>query len=170
MVGVFYAYPFLKLNRRTVALRDLPYLKIWTIALVWVAVCFWAPRLNMGYSIWEKQFLIESFSLLAFVVALTIPFDIRDSKSDNPNLRTIPMLLGESKAMLLARALILLSLGTLAFQHRAETLGPSLFIELFPFVYAYVILRVDETQLKHFHLLYVDGALLMLGLSMLFTS
>ncbi len=169
VVGVIYAYPVFKSRGRRAALRDLPYLKIWTIAFVWLAVCLWVPRLDVGQPILESRFLLHSFGLVTFIIALTIPFDIRDSKSDNPNLRTLPMLLGHQRAMLLARSLILVSLGTWMFLTPSDTPKLGLILELLAFVYAYVILRVDEKRLKHYHLLYVDGALLVLGLSMVLT-
>ena len=44
---------------------------------------------------------------LFFILAITIPFDIRDLKYDEANLRTIPIIFGASKARLIGLLFLL---------------------------------------------------------------
>lgn len=83
-------------------LRDLPFVKIFTIAFVWAFVTVILPvqelhktmDINIGLMFLEKT---------CFVFALTIPFDIRDMDFDAlTNIKTLPLSIGLKKAKYLA--------------------------------------------------------------------
>lgn len=88
IISFFYVMPF-SIN----GLRKIPYLKIFLIAGSWSALSvFWWRPLNIDSII---LFIIR----LIVVVAITLPFDIRDILEDKKqNLKTIPML-GSKKLM-----------------------------------------------------------------------
>ena len=90
-------------------LRDLPFIKIFTIAFVWAFVTVILP-------IQEYEQLIDSHTILLFlektffIFALTIPFDIRDMDWDaRTNVKTIPLSMGIQKAKLLSILSLLIS-------------------------------------------------------------
>ena len=80
-----FMYPFI--------LRTIPYIKIYLIALVWClsTVLLTATENNLVISI---DVILSLISRFLFIVAITIPFDIRDIKFDALTLKTIPMLFG----------------------------------------------------------------------------
>ena len=86
-------YPFI--------LREIPYCKIFIITLVWsvstVLLLVTENNLELSSTVYNL-----SLGRLLFILALTIPFDIRDLKYDNKRLKTIPIIFGASKARLIA--------------------------------------------------------------------
>ena len=53
-------------------------------------------------SFYSLDTLLLFISRFSFVLAITIPFDIRDLKYDDLSLKTIPQILGEQKAKMIA--------------------------------------------------------------------
>jgi 4-hydroxybenzoate polyprenyltransferase len=93
-LSLAYVLPFLKGKR----LRDLPYLKIIIISLVWAFVCVVLPTsiVGRGWALPESLMFLEK---ALFIFALTIPFDIRDMKWDaETGVKTIPLSIGIEKA------------------------------------------------------------------------
>jgi 4-hydroxybenzoate polyprenyltransferase len=89
-----YILPFLKGKR----LRDIPYLKIILISMVWAFVCVILPLsiVGRGWGLPESLMFLEK---ALFIFALTIPFDIRDITWDaQTGVKTIPISVGTSKA------------------------------------------------------------------------
>lgn len=93
-------YPF--------GIRKIPFLKIFIISIVWTTATFlllvFENHIVMDFSI-----LIHFFIRFFFVLAITIPFDIRDLSFDAAELKTIPVLFGEANARLLAILFLILS-------------------------------------------------------------
>jgi hypothetical protein len=96
-------------NRR---LRDVPLIKIYLISIVVSAIVVVLPGIVAEVSC-RKVFLLFSIQSL-FLLGITIPFDVRDVKIDNLGLKTIPLIIGERKAIQLAVALLFVS-GALAW-------------------------------------------------------
>lgn len=109
----FYALPLYK-NRN---LRSLPGIKIFIIALVWMGITVLVPfeYHNVGFSL---KVFYQCLEIFLFVIALTLPFEIRDLKFDEPQLGTIPQKLGIYKTKWLASGLLLL-VGTLTIMQNA---------------------------------------------------
>lgn len=82
-------------------LRDIPMLKIFLIAASWGILCgltpfFYSPQ--WGSVSWAQSF----FWIFFYILAITIPFDIRDLPIDEENKNTLPQLLGIKGSKLLA--------------------------------------------------------------------
>ncbi|MEM7162927.1 MAG: UbiA family prenyltransferase [Bacteroidota bacterium] len=108
LLSLFYAFPFKSSsNKPKMNLRSRPFLKIYLIALVWTAVCAFFPLYRNG-SIDTSNWL-WIISVFILILAITIPFDIRDLKFDKENMRTIPQIMGVKRAKHLALFLIALS-------------------------------------------------------------
>ncbi len=79
-------------------LRDLPYVKIFTIAFVWAFVTVILPALEYN-NILDNHLTWMFIERIFFIFALTIPFDIRDMDVDTKiNVKTIPLSIGVQKA------------------------------------------------------------------------
>jgi len=80
---VVYVVRFIPYNNKWLALRDIPFLKIFVIAFVWALVTGLLPLISskdlIQINLQHILFLTKQF---LFVVAITIPFDIRDMKYD----------------------------------------------------------------------------------------
>ncbi|WP_158278692.1 hypothetical protein [Rhodohalobacter mucosus] len=107
-LSVSYALP---LHRRLKGLRQVYGLKIFVIGLVWAFVTVLLPFAQThGSAFPDPEILAAFLQRLLFVIALTIPFDIRDRASDPESLGTIPMIFGNRNAILLGSSLLFVSL------------------------------------------------------------
>ncbi|NNC83811.1 MAG: hypothetical protein HKN79_09545, partial [Flavobacteriales bacterium] len=102
VVSVFYSIPFNK--GRTI--RAIPGIKIFLITGVWTGVTLALPLVMAGQSIGEREILLM-IQRFFFILAITIPFDMRDLKYDEEHMRTIPQTLGHVRSKQLAVALAL---------------------------------------------------------------
>ena len=85
-------YPF--------GIRNIPFAKIFVIALVWTMSTMLLLVLENNMLISQNLILHLSARFL-FVFAITIPFDIRDLKFDDKKMKTIPIVFGEGKTKLI---------------------------------------------------------------------
>jgi 4-hydroxybenzoate polyprenyltransferase len=101
IISLLYPLKLFSVESEKISLRELPYLKIFLIAVVWsiVSVCLVIEEHTMLFSL---DVLLLFLSRFCFVIAITIPFDIRDLKCDDFSLKTIPQLYGEEKAKTIA--------------------------------------------------------------------
>src|SRR5699024_7709487 len=86
----FYAVPFLPHKKN---LRRLKGLKIFIIALVWTGATLWLPLVN-HYPLFSLPVILGSLSYFFFVLALILPFEIRDVIYDDAELGTLPQRFG----------------------------------------------------------------------------
>lgn len=79
-------------------IRSIPLIKIVSIAFVWVMVCNIYPAMIYKIEINSSEYIRIFFKFL-WMIALTIPFDIRDIYVDQEQkLITVPSLMGEVNA------------------------------------------------------------------------
>ncbi|MEJ1223040.1 hypothetical protein [Sediminicola sp. 1XM1-17] len=90
LLTAMYAIPFLPKARN---LRSLGGFKIVVVAIVWAGATVHLPVLaNSGDLTWDVW--VEAIQRFLFVLVLMVPFEIRDLKYDEPDLRTLPQLIG----------------------------------------------------------------------------
>ncbi|MCM4160476.1 hypothetical protein FHG64_07265 [Antarcticibacterium flavum] len=107
VMGLFtllYALPVFNENRN---LRALPGVKIYVIAFVVSGVTVLMP-LNTEMGIFQWDVLISFLQRFLIVIALVLPFEIRDLKYDMAQLGTIPQILGVRRTRQVGYLLILL--------------------------------------------------------------
>jgi len=107
LISIFYVGD-LFLKRTNTGLRSIPFIKIFLIALVWSIVTVGFPLKAQLFE-WKAVHLILFIERFFFILAITIPFDIRDLGIDNRGLRTIPQILGIQKAKYFSYALLLIA-------------------------------------------------------------
>lgn len=81
-------------------LRKIPFSKIFIIALVWTISTMLLLILENNIIV-NSNITLHLFVRFLFVVAICIPFDIRDLKIDSKKLKTIPIIFGVAKAKLI---------------------------------------------------------------------
>lgn len=110
---------------RGLRLRDLPFVKIFLIALAWSWITVALPAVEAGLSYaWPAHLMV--LERAAFIFAITLPFDIRDMKIDAYNgVKTLPSALGARASQRLAGLALLLmfALAALNYYLNAYSLG-----------------------------------------------
>ena len=95
VITFFYAIPLLKYKGQWVSLRNIPRLKNISIAFSWAVMTVLFPLQEQLSSLDVWLIFVQRFFL---ILALIIPFDIRDIDDDKTSLQTLPQTLGISKA------------------------------------------------------------------------
>ena len=99
VIALGYVIPLGKSGKR---LRDLHFIKIFLIAIVWGWLTVWVPAAELGVT-WDLSTLWMALERSAFIFAITVPFDIRDLEVDqHTEVKTLPSTLGTNSAILLA--------------------------------------------------------------------
>ena len=153
-LALLYSWPLWRWRGQRRALREVPLLKGFLIALVWSAVTVGLPALVMHRPLAQVAGLLgQRFCL---IVALTIVFDIRDYGRDRrAGTRTFPGVLGVARAKQLALALLAVSV-TLGLERGAAPLA----VLLPALLSAAVVLAAEESRGDYFYALLTDGLLL----------
>lgn len=161
IISVLYVYQI-----KSKSLRDAPYLKIHLIAIIWVIALGVFELFNEQIFEFEKWMfvLIHYF----YVLAVTIPFDIRDLKYDDPNKRTIPQVIGIKNSKMMSFGLMLL------YAFLAIYFQPYLLLNFF-FLFSilislFLILGIKTTRNEFYYSGLIEGSILIVGLSLLFKS
>lgn len=100
----FYVYPVHRLQGN---IRNIRGVKVYVVALVWALCTVVLPLLESGHGLGMDAYLAVGRRML-FVLAITIPFEIRDLNLDQPGLYTIPQQLGVRGAKVFGYCLLLL--------------------------------------------------------------
>lgn len=117
ILGIFtllYVLPFFP---RAKNLRDVSGLKVFIIAIVWTGTTVVLPFISseIVLSSLGGEFIWYSLSRFLIVIALIIPFEIRDLNLDAIYLKTLPQVFGVFQTKILAISATLLSFYLLSF-------------------------------------------------------
>lgn len=124
IISVGYSVPlWKKKNGERFALRKIGMTKAVFVAYVWAAVGVGLPVIWAGYA-FDSQFYVEFIARFCFILALCIPFDLRDEPIDRGHgMLTLPVILGRGNAMKLAYLLLVIQFILLAFNLPVLGLG-----------------------------------------------
>jgi hypothetical protein len=151
------------LKIKTKTLRDIPYLKIHLIAIIWVVAIGIFELLNENYFISEKWGFVLAHYF--YIVAVTIPFDIRDLKYDDPSQRTIPQVFGIIKAKIIS-VLFLIIYFLIVINQQEKLIKNTPFIGVI--IYTIILVIAVNKNRNEFHYSgLIEGSILLLGLSMI---
>ncbi|MGB8704122.1 MAG: hypothetical protein WCD31_03730 [Gillisia sp.] len=149
---VLYVLPVFSESRN---LRGLPNTKIFIISLVWAGVTVLLP-LTDHVDLFQPDVFISFVQRFCIVMALILPFDIRDLRFDMANLGTIPQHLGVRKTRVFGILLLcLVFLMELLKQHQELTSSISLFVAAIAgmLLIRYSVIR----QAKYYASFWVEG-------------
>ena len=107
LFSILYVIPFLP-NKK--AIRNLPYVKIVVISMVWSVVMVALPIVNYsGFKgLSDSNFLLLLLEQFLFIFAITLPFDVRDLRYDmESNIKTIPSTIGIKNTITLSHVLLI---------------------------------------------------------------
>lgn len=152
LLTFLYAVPLFGGFRKN--LRNISYLKIVVVALVWAGVTVVLPIYDAGVFIDSKVGLatIQRFLL---VTVLILPFDIRDVKYDAISLQTIPKKIGIPQTKKLGYFLLMLCL-VLEFMIAPTPEFRRLFFLIFIVIAAF-LMRAKVEQSKYYSSFWVEA-------------
>lgn len=164
VIAILYPLPIISLKGRVLRLREVPVIKIFLIALVWALVTV-GLLVQEHQLTWTTDVWLLFFHRLCFVFAITIPFDIRDLKYDQLQLKTIPGLFGEEKARYIALAVLALYELLIIIQYVfGEIINFSALIALLgtSVVTAFLLIRSNSEKEEFYFAFWVEGASLLM--------
>jgi 4-hydroxybenzoate polyprenyltransferase len=160
---IAFFYPFF--------LRELPFLKIFLIATSWTTT-------SVVILLFENNVIIDQSVMLAFVkrflfvLAITIPFDLRDYRFDSVKMKTFPHVFGYNASKKIAIGFLIVYLGISIFEFLQLDLKLSFLVSfVLTFVYSsYLILITSEKKNKLFFSLFVESASISILFFLIITS
>ena len=156
IIGVLYSF---KIKTSSLAIRDIPFLKIGLVVGVWTFVCCIFPWFN---SPTKENFSPALLLHVFYLFAIALAFDIRDIRIDSAKRKTIPQVIGVKPA----KAVVITSLVFFFIGSNLFPLIPShkdLFI-LAVFIPIITLLLQKDIRPKVYGIL-LEMSLLMLGIS-----
>lgn len=152
LLTLLYAVPFLSGFDKT--LREVSYLKIIVVAIVWAGFTVLIPCLEAGFQLNIKLYLVM-FQRFLIVVVLILPFDIRDVKYDAISLQTFPKKIGIQKTKRLGLSLMIIAL-VLEYAINNNGVSRNAFM-IFFFLVLIFLMRSKIKQSKYYSSFWVES-------------
>ena len=137
-------------------LRSISGLKIYIIALVWSGVTVFLPLVNNGVSLESSEVIITGIQRFVLVIALTIPFEIRDLQYDSLKLSTIPQKMGVRQTKIIGVLLSALFF-VLEFFKEEVTLKSIVILLGVTMTTIFFVVFSDENQREYYSGFWVEG-------------
>ena len=128
ILAIGYVLPILgNENKR---LRDLHFIKIFLVALVWAWMTVILPQVYYGLD-FDQEIVWLFIERFFFIFAITLPFDIRDLRVDREsNVKTLPAVLGVKKSKMLGIACLAIMIMAAGINLGSGFYSTSLFMAL----------------------------------------
>jgi hypothetical protein len=107
VLTILYTLPFFPNTKNA---RNWAGLKIYIVAICWVGVTVILPILNSEIS-FQNSFFIIAFQRFLLIFTLILIFEIKDLKTDDPHLKTVPQQIGIKNTKILGFVLLLIFCG-----------------------------------------------------------
>jgi hypothetical protein len=165
LATILYVIPF---SKKKLNLRSVAGLKLFLIAFTWAGITVLFPlsyhELGFSNDVWIS--FVQRFLIL---IALTIPFDIRDVDHDNPEIRTLPQTIGikNSKFVGSAALLLFLMFEMLRIPNEENTIIVTLIIAVLSFLF---LIFAGKNQSKYYCSFWVESIPILWYLIIVFTS
>ncbi len=152
---LFYVIPLPIKKNSPLALRSVSFLKIFLIVISWTGVTVLMPLINYSILLQNNEVILLVQRFL-FLVVIAIPFDIRDLKFDNKNLKTLPQVVGIQRSKRVGLLFLLLFLGLEFLKNPIETeqFRVHLIIALLSLVFLF---RATPNQNKYYSAFFVES-------------
>lgn len=166
VLTLFYSTPISKRAEATLRLRQIPFLKIFLISFVWSVATALLPIIESQKTFNYTHISVILLERFLFIFAITVPFDIRDMSADkSAGLKTLPLLIGEKKSIVLATgALFLFLLISLIHYYFTHQLFLFLAFAVSCFSTLFFLNNDSTKRLQLYHYGILDGTILLQGL------
>ena len=165
VISIAYSLPIWGSKGNKYGIRNIPGLKIFIIAMVWAGSTVLLPIFEIGShdisTISNQETLILFLNRFLFIVAITIPFDIRDLFQDKQNeLKTIPVIIGEKKSLGLCQFFLASHLFLLyAFIGKLDANFWALALSVF--ISGWLIFKSRWKKNEYYYFLLLDGTMIL---------
>ncbi len=171
---VFYLSPLLILSfayfSSFIKLRKSPLFKLFTLVIVWTMVTAVVPVLLGDTDIFTKNNLLHIFTRFCFMMAICIPFDLRDIQIDAAdNISTLPLAIGEKNAKRLAIGFMVIYLISIVLENAWGILSTKIFLALLAsaLINAVLVLMSNSKRGEYFYVALIDGTMILQGVMLL---
>ena len=147
----FYAVPFVRHKN----LRNFSGLKIFVVAFVWAGVTVIMPVVASEATI-SIDILLTFLQRILIVVALILPFEIRDVPYDALNLKTLPQQVGVRNTKLLGLAVLLICL-VFEFFKQDSDVAYIVSLLIFSVFMGWFLITSKTDQNRYFASFWVEG-------------
>lgn len=155
IISTLYNVPEKSHKRSLFPLRSIPVLKVFLIAYVWAGISSILPAIGAGDLGNARTWLVFMAHFL-FILAITLPFDIRDFRADRKNyLMTVPNLFG----LRVTKSISFISL--IAFTIMIVLLTKTLWILVLSFTTGYLIINSNPYKKDYYFTLYIDATIIL---------
>ncbi|PCH51976.1 MAG: hypothetical protein COC22_04835 [Flavobacteriaceae bacterium] len=151
----FYAIPLFKIGKIEVSFRNFPFIKIISIAIAWSGITVLFPLYESNYE-FTLNVYIEFLQRFFILIAITIPFDIRDTNVDPKSLKTLPQVLGVTNSKLIGYISLLLVFSLEFFKENYITITSYLLIAI-SFVTALFLVFSSPKRNRYFTGFWVEA-------------
>lgn len=159
ILSLVYFLPFIKLRKN-------PWLKLLTLVLVWTMATAVVPILLTGTEHFTRNDLLHILVRFCFMMAICIPFDIRDLEIDKADsVSTLPLLLSENTARWLAFGFMLLYIFLIVPEYIFGMINLKVFIALLlsAVLNAMLVLMSNSKRNEYFYVAGIDGTMILQG-------
>jgi 4-hydroxybenzoate polyprenyltransferase len=155
LISTLYNVPEKSYYTSVIPLRSIPILKVFLIAYVWASISSILPALGNGHMGNGPIWMIFTAHFL-FILSITLPFDIRDFRTDRKYyLITVPHLVGIKKTKFLSIIFLL------AFTVIIVSLTKTLLIVILSFITAYLIINSNPYKKDYYFTLFIDATIIL---------
>lgn len=170
LIALAYVIEFIGKSPSKKALRDVPGLKIFIVAMVWSAFVVILPTVQ--FNNYHADITVVFFEKCFFIFAITVPFDIRDQHFDKKHQKTLPQLLGTNGAVAIGIIGILISMALCIILYIHSTYTALYLVSQFV-AYgfsAWLIFLSKKTRNELFYSFLVDGTIILSAVGTIFLS
>lgn len=171
---LFYLSPLLFLSQAyflpSINLRKNPWVKLLTLVIVWTMVTAVVPMLLSNSGTITKNELLHIAVRFCFMMAICIPFDIRDLLIDAAdNVSTIPRLMGENKTRWFAAISMLVYIILIISEFSIGMFRAQLFYALLlsAIINVVIVFMSNSKRSEYFYVAGIDGTMILQGVVLL---
>lgn len=171
---VFYLSPLLLLSIAyflpAIKLRKNSWFKLFTLTIVWTMVTAVVPMLLLHKDLFSTECITHFFVRETFMIAICIPFDIRDMAVDKAeNIVTFSQKLGELKTRWIAFGFMLVYMAGLLFEFHLQLFSPKILMALLftAIINSIIVVLSSSKRGEYFYTALLDGTMILQGLAVL---
>ncbi|OFY86900.1 MAG: hypothetical protein A3F72_00645 [Bacteroidetes bacterium RIFCSPLOWO2_12_FULL_35_15] len=167
---IFYLSPLLILSLAyflpAIKLRKSPWFKLLTLVLVWTMVTAVVPILLDASAIFTQHNLLHILVRFIFMLAICIPFDVRDLLVDAADrVSTIPHLMGETKTRWFANTCMFIYILLIILEFISGMFNLNIFYALLisALINTVIVFRSNSKRSEYFYVAGIDGTMILQG-------
>lgn len=166
ILSLAYFLPFIKL-------RKSPWFKLLTLVLVWTTVTAVVPILLNTPAVFTEHHLLHAVVRFTFMLAICIPFDVRDLLVDAAdNVSTIPHLMGETRTRWFANACMFIYILLIILEFISGMFNLNIFYALLisAVINAIIVFRSNSKRSEYFYVAGIDGTMILQGVLLMIAN